>query len=343
MSSLRRLSILSVVVLSTPQCTTEEFVLRRLDAALPDAEADSVVFCPDGDSPTVVVGSYEGDGASLRPVTGLPFSPVVVIIKSEGTTQAVLRSATLIGDLSKPLQDHLAAIAGLIVSLDPGGFTVGSDPRVNGLGESFQWVAFRPSADLALGSYDGTGVEQTVGGLPFTPEYLVVFAQENPRAVQRFSFSSRRTFPFSPGSGSLMGVRSFEESAFRVDTSAEVNELGNRYHYVAWRNASGSVRIGSYTGAVSGSTLDDDREITGLGFAPGYVLIKGDFDGEGVHRPSSLRGDFTLTFRGDPAFANRIQRFGLDGFQVGSHTSVNRPLSEFHFIAFSATPLSCLL
>jgi hypothetical protein len=76
-------------------------------------------------------GRYVGDGLDNRRITGLGFQPAVVLIKADTGQNAVMRTSTMVGDLSKDLTSTTALTANLIQSLDADGFTIGNDTRVN--------------------------------------------------------------------------------------------------------------------------------------------------------------------------------------------------------------------
>ena len=71
------------------------------------------------------------------------FQPDLVIIKSNTAQLAVMRTATMVGDASKELSAATAFQTNRIQSLDPGGFTVGTNAQVNSSGVTYYWVAFR--------------------------------------------------------------------------------------------------------------------------------------------------------------------------------------------------------
>lgn len=82
----------------------------------------------------MLTGSYTGDGTDNRQITGLGFQPDVVTIKGNATQNAVMRTSTMAGDNSKALVGGTGLEANLIQSLDPGGFTIANDARVNSSG-----------------------------------------------------------------------------------------------------------------------------------------------------------------------------------------------------------------
>ena len=73
----------------------------------------------------VLTGTYVGNGADNRPITGLGFQPDLVIVKATTAGQAVARTSTMTGDVSKQMGTGTPSTDS-IQSLDPTGFTVGT-------------------------------------------------------------------------------------------------------------------------------------------------------------------------------------------------------------------------
>jgi hypothetical protein len=103
-------------------------------------------------------------------------------------------------------------------------------------------------------------------------------------------------------------------------------------------NTSGTrVASGSYAG--NGS---DNRNINGVGFQPDVVIIKGDTSGTNpsrvaVIRTSTMAADRTKQLAGaSGTFANSIQSFSANGFQVGSDARVNAAGPTYYWSALKA-------
>lgn len=87
-------------------------------------------------------GTFTGNGADNRSITGIGFQPDVVILKNRATTDAaVLRTSAMSGDLSGPLTG--ATAADLIQSLDLDGFTVGTAAAVNGSTNAIDYICLK--------------------------------------------------------------------------------------------------------------------------------------------------------------------------------------------------------
>ena len=305
----------------------------------------------------MTTGTYVGDGTVGRKITGLGFRPDVVIVKgndSDGTfspTSTILRSSTMVGDSSKPMVLDNPLVANEVQSLDADGFTVGSARRVNQGGITFYWAAFKVDADMSVGTYTGNGGAQSVAGLGFSPEYVIVMSSANRRAVQAASAAPvGRSFEFESNTWLPNQITSLDPTGFSVvhDGAAPyANASGVVYHYVAWNDAPLKTKVGSYPG--NGA---DNRNITGVGFRPEYLIVKAIYDNNvaplltppGHQRYAQMVGDATYNFAIGPA-ANHLQAFQVDGFQVGSALSVNRTFADcnldgpgctYFYVAFNA-------
>jgi len=326
----------------------------------------------------MATGTYTGDGVAGRTITGLGFRPDIVILKVnfcdplvnpscplESATSGVMRTSTMTGDNTKPLMGTQALASNLIQSLDADGFTVGNDLRVNALnlcgaaGTSpcdYYWTAWKADAEIRVGAYTGNGISngdpQSITGLGFSPDYVLTMCACNNRAVHRTSrqsFGPNLSTRLSPGGLMADGITSLDTDGFTVVKSGsepqdDPNENGQTYHYVAWNEVAGRMRVGEYTG-----NGIDNRPITGVGFQPEYVVVQRYNDSaDGYQRSDRMVGDVSLSFRRDLS-PNRIQALLADGFEVGTYVHVNEaaggctggfspPDCHYFFGAFNAYP-----
>ncbi len=294
----------------------------------------------------MISGMYTGNGTDNRAIIGLGFQPDVVIIKGADQEVAVCRTATMAGDASKSMDGEKELDTNLVQSLDADGFTIGSDDEVNKIGRDFHWVAF-VAADgaLAVGSYAGNDaidnrsidISDTSSSLDFQPDYVMVMSAGEHNPVHRSSAQAGDTsLYFNAATPAANRVQSLEANGFQVGTASEVNASGTTYHYVAWRAVTGQMAVGSYAG--NGS---DDVDITGVGFAPHYVIVRSDGDKEAVHHTRSLglATDETLWFVDN---AN-LTKDGIQSlrpgtcsncFQVGKEDTVNKNSLNYFWMAF---------
>ncbi len=93
------------------------------------------------------------------------------------------------------------------------------------------------------------------------------------------------------------------------------------------------IRTGHYEG--NGTSLS----VTGLGFQPDFVTIKGDTAEEAVARTSTMTSATNNTkplVSGAALTSNLITSLDTDGFSVGSDARVNSSGVEYHWVAFKA-------
>ena len=160
------------------------------------------------------------------------------------------------------------------------------------------------------------------------------------RSMQRYS-GMTTSFRFDAATGLANVVNSLDADGFSVGNTAEANTNGTVYHYVAVNEVAGAIKKGSYTGNAS-----DDRNITGVGFQPDYLMIRANDTAtarSGHQRPASLAGGSSQFWANVANTANGIQLLQADGFQVGTDASVNGASPTFHYLAFKNTGGGCSL
>jgi type II secretory pathway pseudopilin PulG len=279
-------------------------------------------------------GSYTGNGIDNRAITAVGFQPDVLIIGGNSADPTVCRTATMVGDATNPLAGATGLLSNRIQSLDANGFTIGSDTDVNRNGSAFYWVAFQAApGELFVGSYIGNGADnRPITGVGFQPDYVIVMSESNDQAYQRSSsMVGDASFRFDNAGANTNRIQALLADGFQVGTNTDVNRNGTRYHFVAWKKVTGKMNVGAYVG-----NNTDNRNITGVGFAPSYVIVKQNGNQDGVHHMASqgLTTDSTLFFRAQASVTNRIQALQADGFQVGSDADVNQNGQTYYWMAF---------
>jgi hypothetical protein len=275
-------------------------------------------------------GTYTGNATDNRAIT-VGFQPDFVIVKDTNATEGVARNSSMAGDVSKPMGSLTAFVANNIQSLDANGFTVGLDNRVNRNGRTYHWVAFKTNSQaMKAGTYNGNGTTQSITGVGFQPELVILMGNNAQRAAARYS-GAARTYGFDASTGVTTGVTAFGADGFSVGAAAEANANGVAYHYVAFNDFANSISVGSYTG-----NNTDDRAIATPNFQPEFVMVRADDTATGRAanwHPFSFAGDNTLLFAATASGTNRIQAFQPAGFQVGTSTDVNANTVSYRYVA----------
>jgi hypothetical protein len=275
-------------------------------------------------------GTYTGDATDNRAIT-VGFQPDFVIVKDAGNTEGAGRTSTMVGDASKPMGSLTAFTADHIQALTATGFTIGTNNRVNRNGRTYHWTAFKANSQaMKVGTYTGNGTTQSITGVGFQPELVILLGNNAQRAVARYS-GAARTYGFDASTGVTTGVTAFGADGFSVGAAAEANANGVAYHYVAFNDFADSIDVGSYTG-----NNTDTRSITTPSFQPEFVMIRADDTATGRAanwHPSSLAGDNTLLFTATASGTNRIQALQATGFQLGTSTDVNANAVSYRYLA----------
>jgi hypothetical protein len=217
----------------------------------------------------------------------------------------------------------------------------GPSARSSGNGEDYiAYVWHSVSGFSKIGTYTGNGSTQSITGLDFAPDYVMikeVSASESWRVFDNLRGATKRLFPDTNGAESAASdsLTSFDSAGFSLGSSAGVNQSGQTYVYMAYKqNATlsteeaNSFNITTYTGNAT-----DNRSITGVGFRPDLVWIK---QTSGTQVPiwyDSVRGpgNYIYSSASDAQgfSAGTVKSFNSDGFSVGTSNSENQNSQTF--------------
>lgn len=299
-------------------------------------------------------GKYTGDGANSKAITGVGFKPKVLFIWADNYTgwqSAIWKTdqmATGSTGANANFGENGLETGGKIASLDADGFTVGhasittgNRDAVNKNGQVYYYVAIAGTS-CKTGSFAGNGSDNRgITGVGFQAELILIQCGNN-HTMFKTKASGVSTDISSYTSGPSLAatsnkIQSIDSDGFTVGSGNEVNQSGNTVHYVAFETIAG-VKTGQYTGNAT-----DNRNITGVGFQPEFVLIKN--EGGGATQPEDDAcaqteqhnidaGDSTMCSRTQNSFADGIQDLISDGFQVGAGNPVNENSITFNWFAF---------
>jgi len=286
-------------------------------------------------------GYYVGKGVA-QSITGVGFKPDLVIIKADIGNYAVFRTSAMSDAQGTAyFAPNAENFANGITSLDNDGFTVGTNPNVNAANVRYTWVAFKDNgaSDFKVGSYTGDGQNNhSITGVGFRPDLVIIKGNRNSYGCWKTSTMTGEVTQFFYNSNQLTSnlIRTLEADGFQVGISAEVNSSSGTYWYIAFKEVTGKLKVGSYEG--NGS---DDRSITGIGFKPDFVFLKGANNTTaqyGVLRSNQSYGDESQIFSNFSNTTNEVQSLEADGFQVGSSARVNENGKIYFYAAFGGVP-----
>lgn len=303
------------------------------------------------------VGSYVGNGpVDSYNITGFGSSgavPDFVFVKGTAAVAGVMHSPHTYGNYSSLFIDSANA-TGHIKARQANGFQVGTSTSVNGLNTTtFHWVGFKgvaspsPSGTFSMdtGTYSGNGVSQSISGLGFAPDLVIVkdistnYAVFRTRIMPGTGTTELNTaFLANAAVNGAQGITVMGSDGFSVGNAATVNAGGGTYYWQAFGNAynphtnSGAAdfAIGAYTG-----NGIDSRDIENTGIDPDFVAIKRSGTSAGIWRSSSMVGDVSSMFAAAADASNNVQSLSAtDGFQVGNAANVNTAANIYWWFAF---------
>ncbi len=182
------------------------------------------------------VGSYVGNGADNRSITGVGFQPVWVVTLGDGN-DSVFRPGPLSGDASFTMTGSASA-ANRIQALQADGFQVGSAAVVNAAGITYHYIAWAASTDVNATSYTGNGTDnRSITGVGFQP--LVAWVKRSATSVgvwRPASLSGDATLFWAATAANSDRIQALQADGFQVGTNAVVNASGGTYYYLALRD-----------------------------------------------------------------------------------------------------------
>lgn len=288
-----------------------------------------------------VIGTYNGDGTTGRPIDGLGFQPDLVYLIPSNDQRVTFKTSTIPGANAASFGGDFT-MDNSILSLDADGFTVGSNARANKLGTDYYYAAFQASPNsLKVGSYLGNGIDgKAITGVGFKSDYIFMKGTNGSYACQTSSaMPNGRSVEFASSSTDDNRIRDVNNDGFVVGTQAQVNTNNVTYHYVCFNDYYFPPSTCIATGRYVGDGLIN-REVVGVGFRPAVVIVKSAASNEAQIRTNTMNEGGSKQMTGTSAiYSNRISSFTEDGFIVGKDADVNALSKKYNFVAFDNSPL----
>lgn len=298
---------------------------------------------------SVQTGYYIGNATDNRAITGLGFSPDMVLIKdntSAGSDGILWKTSAVAGETTYKLGEAEATLGtNAIQSLDSDGFTIGTNTDVNSSNIMYYWVAFggsdcTSSGTFCVGTYTGNSGTQSPN-TGFQPDLVMIKGASAVQGVWKSSsMGANNTNYFYAATQDTSGtmITSLNASSFTVGNASTVN-TAQTYQFAAFKQVSGAMDVGTYTGNATDSRNITSSDDAGLTFQPDFVFIKS------THVTTPTTAVFSITENyGDRSFLptdtasaqNHIQELrSAGGFEIGNSTSVNGNGNTLYYAAFS--------
>lgn len=195
---------------------------------------------------------------------------------------------------------------------------------------------------VKTGTYTGDGATtQTISGIGFQPKAVIIMGIANTnndnsamlKTAEMSTGASGQCLNLEMGLATNGSIDSLTSDGFVVrGTTTGKNISGVTYYYIAF--AGSDCVTGTYTG--NGS---DNRNITGIGFQPKWVICGGvNTAGWPSYEKSDSTGistDISYNFAGAIGAVNRIQAIISDGFTIG--TSLNNNAATFFYLVLTGS------
>lgn len=281
-------------------------------------------------------GYYVGDGGA-KVISGLGFSPDLVIIKADTTAGAgaTWKSVAMPQNNTAYLGTATADNTAGQITLTADGFRLAGN-NTNTVNVRYTWTAFSGSdctsgGTLCVGSYTGDGAGTQALSTGFQPD--LVWVKRSTAVVPSWRSSSmpgNYAQFFSAAAQDTTGAyfTTFGASGFTVGSAN--NTSAGTYYYAAFKEMAGAVDVGSYLG---NATVD--RSIAGIGFKPDFMFTKSSTGAVGaVYNLSESYGDHSSYFQDTANLVDAIQVLESDGFQVGGSATAHANGVTYYYAAF---------
>lgn len=280
--------------------------------------------------PWLATGSYTGDGADNRNITGVGFQPDIVIVRYDTNTSAVIRTSDMPADRSKLIASSGALQPNYVQSFLADGFQIGSDTNVNGSGRLFHWVAMKEGANVQAGMYSGNATDnRNITGAGFQPDWVMTLGDGQSDYFRPALLAGDNSYDIVGTNANADRIQSILADGFQVGANANVNENGRAYYWIAW-DVTSKVAAGSYTG-----DSVDNRNVNSIGISPAFVWVKRLNSRQGVWRSATVAGDRTLYWGSTSASTNRIQSLVSGGFHLGTDQEVNHTNQTYYYLGLA--------
>ncbi len=280
----------------------------------------------------LATGTYGGDGNDNRSIV-VGFQPDLVIVVGDIADWKMWYTSTMAADESFQPASTNGIRTNRIQAMEANGFQVGSDSEVNSNGNTYHWIAVKVAGatDFAVGTYAGNGIDnRSIGGIGFQPTIVMVQREGASTAAWRVAENAGDdSLVFLAQVNQTDEIQALEADGFQVGQSNRVNNGASNYHWAAWKDATGFIETGTYTG--DGNDLRD----IAVGFQPTVVLVKGDLAEAGYVYTDTMAADDSSPWTQGALVANHIQALEATNFEVGTADPVNKNLDTFYWAALN--------
>jgi hypothetical protein len=320
------------------------------------------------------VVTYTGSGAS-KSITGLNFSPDLVIISNRGTTAKSPVTDSVRGVTKEllwdPTEEAESTNADGLTAFNSDGFTIGADALYNTSSGSYvawAWnagtgsavsntdgsattsVKANTTAGLSIVSYAGTSATDTFGhGLNSILKGIILRRRDLAVLFEFFTTAidgSHDTFAFNQTDAKTnSGITAPTSSVFSLINSAAYNTSGSDHIGYAMAEVEGFSKFGEYFGRGT-STIGHYKNFVNCGFRPRFLIVREYADGSAQayiydserNTANPLDQSLRTTQNTTEIDVGDIY-FLSNGFKIiGTSDNINQAGQRYFFMAFAEHP-----
>ncbi|HYU61289.1 MAG TPA: DNRLRE domain-containing protein [Solirubrobacterales bacterium] len=192
------------------------------------------------------LGSYTGNGAASRSITGAGFSPEYAVVLGAGAQDPTQR---ITGMTRSFRLDSGTGVTDGITALNADGFSVGANAQVNTNGTVYHYILWNEAANqVKVNSWTGDGsASRSITGVGFAPYYTVVRANDTVTsrngAHKPRSLSGTSSLRYDAAVNDTTAITSLDSDGFQVGSSGSTNASGVTYHSVSFRDGNGACSV----------------------------------------------------------------------------------------------------
>lgn len=267
----------------------------------------------------VISGQYTGTGATMAAqATGLAHIDFLWIKAVSAQRGVIWNNAYLTANQVHEADTNaaMAVPTGFSVNVPEGSFVPGTDGRININTVVTHWIAIQTDGlDAAVGSYLGDGVDnREIDWLGWTPTWALIIADGQVAAVRSGSDVGDISFPLDGSAGGANRIQAMRTTGIQLGSDSRVNGNGTRYYYFVLKDVAGIAKVITYTGNGVGGL-----GVTGAGFAPDNIILRGNSANRGVTRfkgESGTSGSMQISAASEAS--QQITSKDSDGFTYGT-------------------------
>ncbi len=200
---------------------------------------DYLAFGINGGAATdIKVSSYVGDGTNPHAITGVGFPPDILVIANDDTARCYFHTV----DMPSGNRESFGAVASGtqgVISLDSGGFTLGTGSGENSNGFTHHYLALKaiPGFTKTI-TYVGNGIDDTdIGGVGFIPENMWTKndSQTSAAVWRGRNESGDASSNVGTGNETTNMIQALQADGFQLGT-ATVNNSTRTYYAVCFKD-----------------------------------------------------------------------------------------------------------